>query len=204
MHNSIQNRQIDDESALQCLLMERAERLHGYVERKIPSELRSRIPAEDVLQEVWVAVFRGIANFREDGPDAFDRWLTSITQSKVVDAIRRAGRLKRGGGHRFAHEAQRRTTSYLDLSARVSAEQRTPSSEDAAKEAVHAVQIALSTLPADYRCAITMHHIEGRSHAEVAEAMTRTRPAVNSLLYRGLHMLRKQLEPAGRFFSDDG
>ncbi len=101
-------------------------------------------------------------------------------------------------------EARRRTTSYLELFARVTSKQRTPSSEDAANEAVHAVQITLGTLPDNYRCAITMCHIDGHSRAEVAEAMGKTYHAVNSLLYHGLRMLRERLGPAERFFSNGG
>ena len=199
-----QNGQTVNDSELRVLLMERAERLHTYVQKRIPEDMQRIVAPEDILQEVWLAVFRGIASFRADVPDAFDRWLTKLMERKLLDAIRSVRRLKRGRGHRIEHEARRRTTSYLDLFARVASKQRTPSSEDAAREATHAVQIALCSLPADYQRAIRMRHIEGRPHEEVAEAMEKSRSAINSLLYRGLRMLRDQLEPAGRFFNNGG
>jgi RNA polymerase sigma-70 factor (ECF subfamily) len=191
-----------DEATAQGLLMERADALHDYIRRALPSDLARVISAEDILQEVCISVFHGLAQFRADGPDSFDRWVTSLVQRRLVDAIRKARAVKRSGGRRIGDRAQLRTTSYIQLFERVASQQRTPSSEDAAKEAAHAVQIALSTLPEDYRCAITMRHIDGRSQAEVASAMARTLPAVNSLLYRGLRMLRSRLEPSRRFFSD--
>ena len=193
-----------DESDLTILLMERADPLSAFVERKMPADVRRVIDPEDILQNVWVAAFRTISNFTPDGPNSFDKWLTKITENRIIDAIREVRRLKRGGGHRIEHEAGRRTASYLDLFGRVTSKQRTPSSEDAANEAVHAVQIALCTLPDDYRCAITMYHIDHQSRAEVAEAMGKTDPAINSLLYRGLQMLRGRLGPSGKFFSGDG
>jgi len=168
----------------------------------MPSDLRRYVGVEDVLQEVWVGAFAGIAGFREEGPDSLDRWLTSIAQKRLVDAIRKARTLKRGGGRHLENRAQMRTSSYLKLFERVRSDQRTPSSEDAAREAVHAVQIALSTLPDECRSAMTMRHIEGRSRAEVAQAMDKTGQAVSSLLYRGQCLLRKRLEPAGRYLSD--
>lgn len=199
-----ENGQTINDWELQVLLMERAERLHKYVQRRLPADVQGIVAPEDILQEMWLAVFRGIANFRADAPDALDRWLTKIAERKLIDAIRSARTVKRGGGHRIEHEARCRTTSYLALFARVVSKQRTPSSEDAAREATHAVQIALCSLPDDCQLAVRMRHIEGRPRAEVAEAMEKSRPAINSLLFHGLRMLRDQLGPAGRFFSNGG
>jgi RNA polymerase sigma-70 factor (ECF subfamily) len=109
--------------------------------------------------------------------------------------------VKRGGRHRIVNGG-RETSSLLDLFAHVAGRDRTPSSEEGAREAVHAVQIAISALPDDHRRAITMHHIEGRTSDEVAEALQKSLPAVKGLLYRAMRGLREQLGPEGRFFSD--
>lgn len=199
-----QNGQATSDSELQALLMGQAERLHAYVGRRIPADVQRVVAVEDVLQEVWLAAFQGFANFTARGPNAFDRWLTKIAETKLIDAIRRVRRLKRGRGHRIEHEARSRSASYLDLFARVASKQRTPSSEEAAREATHAVQIALCSLPDNHQQAIRMRHIDGLPHAEVADAMEKSCPAINSLLYRGMRMLRDQLGPAGRFFSHGG
>lgn len=201
--DQIQDGRTISELELQTLLMERVDRLQEYIARRIPADIRRVVGPEDVLQEVWVAVFRGIGSFQADGADGFDRWLTTVTQRKLLDVIRDARRLKRGGGRQFDHNVQRRTSSYLDLFARISSGNRTPSSEDAACEAAHAVQIALCSLPEDYRAAITLRHLHGRAPAAIAKAMSKTQPAVRGLLYRGLLMMRERMEPAGRFFSDD-
>jgi RNA polymerase sigma factor (sigma-70 family) len=84
----------------------------------------------------------------------------------------------------------------------LAAKQRTPSREVSVKEATHAVRIALSSLPEKRRQAIWMRHIEGKSLAEIAQAMRKTNPAVNSLLFNGLRQLRRRLGCADRFFSD--
>ncbi|MBU0718204.1 MAG: sigma-70 family RNA polymerase sigma factor [Planctomycetes bacterium] len=192
-----------DEVELKPLLMERAEQLHQRVRRRIPVRLQSTISPDDILQEVWIAAFRGVGSLRNTGPDSVDRWLSKIVQRRLLDAIRDARRIKRGGQDRFEQAGPRQTTSYVDLFTRVAGNQRTPSSEVATREAVHAVQIALGTLPPDYREAITLHHLDGCSCQELAEVMQKSHPAVHSLLYRGLRMLRQHLGTAGRFFSDD-
>ena len=194
----------NDQLRLQAKLEERAGRLHKYISSKIPAGVRRVIAPEDILQEVWLAAFKGIAGFTADGPDAFDRWLVVIAHRELGDAIRNARRLRRGGGHQTLANAQRCTSSYIDLFARATADQRTPSSEDAAREAAHAVQIALCSLPDDYQNAVRLRYLEDQSPEEIAATMGRTHPAVRGLLYRGLRMLRARLEPVGRFFSDGG
>jgi RNA polymerase sigma-70 factor (ECF subfamily) len=53
---------------------------------------------------------------------------------------------------------------------------------------------ALTTLPQDQREALLLRYYEGMPLAEVSERLGRTRPAVASLLRRGLAQLRKAFE----------
>ena len=190
-------------SELQLMLMERAERLHEYIEWKIPESLQGQMSADDVIQEVWIAAFRGLPDFRADNSGAFDRWLTRIADRKLLDAIRMSRRVKRGGRHCIERGAQRKRTSCLELFARISCGQRTPSSEEAAREAVHAVRIALGALPDKYRQAITLCHLDGQTRADIARTMRTSPSAVHGLLYRAMVKLRRLLGPPTKFFSDD-
>ena len=190
------------EAELQELLLSRANRLHRQAARKIPPRFKSVISAEDILQEVSIAAFRGLPSFREDRTDAFDRWMTTLVERKVVDACLAARTLKRGGDHLTVRNRRSRASSFLDLFDRVASSGRTPSREVSAKEATRAVRIALGSLPDDRRRAIWMRHIEGLSRAEIAEAMHKTDAAVNSLLFNGLRQMRRRLGRAAMFFSD--
>lgn len=196
-------RQIDD-GMLEKLLLARAGRLRGYVEKKIPPKLRSTISPEDVLQEVWIGAFRGISGFRSDGPEAFDRWLATITNRRLLDVMKVALARKRGGRSPFTSERHNRQTSVFDLFARVASPQTSPSRVNATREAVDAVQIALAALPDDRRRAIWMHHIEGCGIAEIAATMEKSRAAVASLLFHGRRQLRDRLGSAAKYFSDAG
>ena len=193
-----------DEVTLEKLLLARAGRLRSYVEKKLPPKLRSTISPEDVLQEVWIGAFRGISGFRSDGPKAFDRWLATIANRRLLDVIKVALARKRGGRSPFAPAAPNRQTSVVDLFARVASRQSTPSRESATKEAVDAVQIALAALPDDRRRAIWMRHIEGCGIAEIATTMDKSRAAVASLLFHGRRQLRSRLGSAAKYFSDAG
>ncbi len=182
---------------LQSLLVAGVRNLEEEVTRKMPAVCRRVISAEDILQEVWLAAFRGRASFRNDRPDAFDRWVTVLTERKLVDAARAARTMKRGSGHPGS-----RAASFGELFNRVASGSRTPSREVASREASRAVQIALCGLPEDWRRAIWLRHIEGRSPAEVAELMSRTVPAVRALLFKGMRELRARLGWSGMYFTD--
>lgn len=190
------------ECTLRHTLLAGAPRLRQYLAAKIPTRFQGVISAEDVLQEVWLAAFQALGSFRQDGPDALDRWLTCIAHRKLLKAIKAAQSVKRGGRNAILQGHGNRVSSMLDLFVRVAAPGRTPSSEAAAAEATDAVQIALASLPEARRRAVWMRHIEGKPCAEIAEAMGKTKPAVNSLLFHGLQQLRDRLGEPARFLSD--
>jgi len=183
-------------------LLPRVAQLRRYVDRKIPGRLSATVSADDILQEVWMAAYRTASTFRPDGPNAIERWLTTIAKSKLVDAIRNARRLKRGGDRRCLRDARERLASFTELFARIQSPQKTPSGEFGAIEAGHAISIALNLLSEERRRAVYMHHIEGHSQKEIAREMGKTEAAVNSLLYNGLRELRSLLGEAAKYFSD--
>ena len=191
-----------DESMLQRLLLSRAHRSRRYIESKIPAKLRSLLSADDILQDVWIAAFRAMSTFRGNHPEDFDRWLMTITNRKLVDALRVALAVKRGGKTPIVGEAQVRRSSIVDLFARIASPQATPSRVTSAKEAVEAVTAALAGLSDDRGRAVKMRHIDGLSVPEIAKRMQRTIPAVHSLLFNGLRDLRSRLGSAEKFFSD--
>jgi RNA polymerase sigma-70 factor (ECF subfamily) len=165
--------------------------------------MRRVVCADDILQDIWITVVRNASEVTACGWSEFDPWLTRIAQRRIADAIRRAGSFKRGGRANLTYE-RRQTTSFVDLFARVQSPQVSPSREISAREATHAVQIAMTALPDHYRTALTLRYLHGKSHADIARALRMSRPAVNSLLYRGLRKLKELLGSASRFFSDDG
>lgn len=191
-----------DEETLEAHLTANAPMLARYIKARIPRELDALIAVDDVLQEIWIAAFRSIGTFRAAGPNALDRWLTTIANRKLLDQLKSAARLKRGGAVHILHGLQRQRTSYLGLLERVCGAGRTPSSDVSLQEASSFIENALRELPQSRQQALTMRYIEGRLPREIAQAMNKSESAVNSLLYNGLRDLRQRLGAAGRFFSD--
>jgi RNA polymerase sigma-70 factor (subfamily 1) len=189
------------EARLQELLASHAPRLERLAAGKIPAHFRGKIATEDVLQEVWIAAFRGRSCFRGDRPDAFERWMNTLVERKVIDACRAARARKRGGDRVLLGNRQDSRASVLDFFEQVVADQPTPSQEFSAKEADVALRIAIGTLPDERRQAIWLHHIEGWPVAEVAKHLNKSNSAVNSLLYNGVRQLRSKLRQASIFLS---
>lgn len=184
------------------VVMRQAEPLHAYVSRRIPADLRGWLGVEDVLQEVWSCAFRAWAGVTLTGPLCVERWLMTITKRKLVDALRAARRLKRGGGRVTLRSTFSKASTHVDLFCRVTSAERTPSSTEAAAEAVAAIQVAFRTLVPNQRQAVLLTQIEGRSDAEAAELMDTSISALRGLVYRGLRKLRKEVGSAEDFFSD--
>ncbi len=177
------------EAQLHGLLEQRASELCSYISSKIPRSMRGVVAPEDIFQEVCISAFRKIAAFRNEREESFNTWIWRIADRRVVDSIRVYASRKRGGLGARGRQPSDLTSSLVNLFSRVVAPGRTPSSQAAAREVAHEVQVAIARLPDLKRQAIWMRHIEGQSQEEIAMALHKSKQAVNSLLYSG----KKQL-----------
>lgn len=190
-----------DAATLELKLKASAPRLQALIKSRLRTRSRTRVAVEDVLQEVWIRAHLDRRNFRSDRPDSLDRWLTSLAQNSLLDALKSEMRLKRGGGEKFADQPER-GLSFADFFGKVLFPGRTPSGEAAIVEASDAVRAGLEQLPEARREVLTMRYIDGKSCDEIAELTDRTPAAVSGLLYHGLRQLQGVLGPADRFLSD--
>src|SRR5262245_48883749 len=105
--------------------------------------------AEEVAQEVFVRIFRGIAKFR--GESALDTWVYRLTVNAALSHVqRRPARLE---GEDVLHQLAAPSGPARDprLAARL--------------------EEALADLPAGYRAVMVLHDVEGLSHEEIAEIL---------------------------------
>ncbi len=187
---------------IEARLMRHSNALYTYLEKRIPAGLRRTISPEDILQEVWMVAANKIGGLQHS--DEVGAWLMNATKNKLADAIKRAIAVKRGGKERFEYSVTSAGSSELEPFTFAASGQRSPSSEDAAREAASAVRSALQRLPDRYREAVTLRYFDEESVSAIASRMRSTVPTTRGLLYRGVRMLRKRLGAAWRFFSDDG
>lgn len=137
----------------------------------------NKFDAEDLTQEVFVRVFRSLANFK---PGTLDGWLHRITTNLFLDQARRKSRIRFDG---LTEEA----------------ESRLPSSHPGPERSFEFnnldidVQAALEELPPDFRAAVVLCDLEGLAYNEVAEALGVKLGTVRSRIHRGRTMLREKL-----------
>ncbi|HET8795088.1 MAG TPA: RNA polymerase sigma factor SigE [Arthrobacter sp.] len=137
----------------------------------------NRFDAEDLTQEVFVRVFRSLANFK---PGTLDGWLHRITTNLFLDQARRKQRIRFDG---LADDAESR------LPGRDPGPERSFEFNNLDLD----IQAALEDLPPDFRAAVVLCDIEGLSYEEVAHALDIKLGTVRSRIHRGRTMLREKL-----------
>ncbi|MCB9853667.1 MAG: sigma-70 family RNA polymerase sigma factor [Phycisphaerales bacterium] len=189
--------------ALDRLLLDHHRALKSVVEKKLPPTLASVVSAEDILQECYTEAYRDIGKFRPDGPNALFRWLCTIADHRLLDTLRAHRAAKRGGGRAAVSAGtDQQHSAALALLDVVFAHTHTPSRSVAGHEASAAVKAAIDTLKPEYRDAIRLRYIEGRSVGETAAIMGKSERSVHKLCSRGIQRLRDALGNASRFFSE--
>ena len=201
-HSLVTSAVAGDEAALQCLLMDHNDALAARVAARMPKDLNPVLSADDVLQDVYITVFRKIGEFEPRGAGGFRAWLEKIAERRLWDLIDANRAAKRGGG-RVAAEipANSDASSIVGLLELAAVHSHTPSRSAAGHEAAGAVRDALETLKQDQREALRLRYFEGLSVAEAAERMGRSDGAVHMLCHRGLESLRDKLGDLSRFLT---
>ena len=194
-----------DQVALKALLAQSRDQLHQYLSGKIPADLSSVVDADDLVQEVHIRVFQNIGSLESDRPEAFHRWVKVIAINELRRAIRRCRAGRRGGGRIGVGDRKKSIEeSTIGLLNLVAAPGKRPSQSVACHEAIEAVEVALSALPAHYEKALRLIHLQSCTLQEAAIKMGRSERAVQGLCRRGLKRLQRRLGNASRFLSSAG
>lgn len=150
--------------------------------------LGSRADAEDVAQEVFLRVHRGLPSFRGDA--SLRTWITQVT----VNAAR--------NHHRWSRRRRLHLTRSLDEPAAEDAPAPREKLADASAgperlalsaEAGHRVEEALARLPEEYRDAIVLRESGGLSYEEIAARLGVRIGTVKSRIARARARLQEAL-----------
>jgi RNA polymerase sigma-70 factor, ECF subfamily len=139
--------QVGDEGAFRELVERYSPRLRYYLDKSIPN--RDRV--EDLLQEVWLDVFRQLPRLQAAG--AFKAWIYRIVRGKVVLELRRNGRPVR-------------TNECVEQVVSPQADERQFTAEDAAR-----VHPALDRLVYEHREVLVLRFLEDLSYEEIAQVV---------------------------------
>ena len=151
---------------------------------------RDQAQAEDVLQEVYVNVWRAAQKFDAAQSQPLT-WLTSIARNRAIDSLRRS---------QSQPKLQSRSSTTLDEDADVydTVADDAPGPLDLLSRASDARALAacMEGLSAPQRQSVALAFFDGLSHAEVAESMHQPLGTVKSWVRRALLSLKSCLDAA--------
>jgi RNA polymerase sigma-70 factor (ECF subfamily) len=145
---------------------------------------RSQEDAEEVLQDVFVTVYRKINSF--EGKSSFSSWLYRITVNASFMKLRR----------------RRRDTNVSledivpQLRESLARRDREPAESDdilMRRQLISALEFAISKLPEEYRPVFVLRDVDGLTSREVGKILNLSIPAVKSRLHRSRSMVRRRL-----------
>jgi len=165
-----------DADAIAVLYDRYRSRIFGFLVR-----ISGRQAAEDVFQEVWIAVIRRIDSF-DPRRGSFSGWIHGIAANAAVD--------------RFRRERVREADSLDDPERGETLPSPGPSPESAALAAPlgDALVAALDRLEPDRRAAVLLRHHLGMTYAEIAGSLGIPEGTAKSMVHRGVSELRASLE----------
>ena len=152
--------------------------------------LGQRDQAEDLVQEVFLRVFRARKDYQ---PAArFSTWIFTIAHNVARNARRTLSR--RREVHMQQQATESRELAALEELAKA-ASGLMPARQLDKREMSDIVNLAIGTLNERQRMAVLLCKFEGLSYVDIADTMEMTPSAVKSLLSRARGNLREALEP---------
>ena len=173
-----------DRTAFEVLFRKYRDMVH----RLVYSIVRDETLAQDVVQEVFLLVYRHLHKFRQDA--AFKTWIYRIA---VNEAIRHIGRQKRW---QPLPDAELEATTAATLV--VSAVGDSPERILIEQEQRERVGQAIATMKAHQRLILNLFYLEELPVQEIARILDIPEGSVKSRLFYARDALKKVLEPVFR------
>ncbi len=151
------------------------ERLYHQYKRRVfgmAHRIVGASDAEEVAQEVFVRVFRGLANFR--GESALSTWIYRLTVNASLSHLAKRGRRREVGDDGLTE---------------------VPAPPEVERDSALATRIetALGQLPPGYRAILVLHDVEGLSHEECSAILQCRVGTCKSQLHKARAKMRELL-----------
>jgi RNA polymerase sigma-70 factor, ECF subfamily len=188
-HGPPMDRDLSDEELMRLLAHGRREALrllhdrYGSLIRGLAARSLGRESAEELSQEVFVAVWRHAAAFDPER-GTFRAWVLRITRTRVINELRRRRRRPRTRSH-SAHVGDV-TPADPGLS---------PDEEACRAHRREAVRAAVDALPTPQREALGLAFLEDLTHEQVAALLDVPLGTTKSRIRAGVKTLRTRLAP---------
>jgi RNA polymerase sigma-70 factor, ECF subfamily len=141
--------------------------------------LSDRSEAEDVLQEIFIQIWKTASAF-DEGRGKPLGWFIMLTRSRAIDRLR-------------SRKSRTRLTESVAKEGTPNSVDATPADDAVASEAQRAVRGALKTLPPDQRVPIEMAYFKGLTQFEISQQLSEPLGTVKTRIRTGMMRLREQL-----------
>jgi RNA polymerase sigma-70 factor (ECF subfamily) len=182
----------NDVVALEILLSLHRRSLLAHVKSRFPTELRSVLEPDDILQDTFVRAIRGISTFKPAASDPVHNWLITIARNVIADRLKHFRAAKRTGNH-VPTDQGGGVDSIVRLLEDLAVYQRTPSKSAASHELMAYIRRAIKRIPTDHGLVLSLRYLSGLDVKETAQKMGRSPQAVVVLSGRALKSLRSEL-----------
>jgi RNA polymerase sigma-70 factor (ECF subfamily) len=159
-----------DERAFQELV----DRYKDLVYALIARTVQDRSKAEDLAQDVFLRVHRGLPYFR--GEARLSTWIYRIVANVCVQDAGRPAAISLDDDRAADAAPSALDRQFRDL------------------EVKDRLEKAIARLPANYRLLVAAHYLEGVRYEELADALQLPLGTVKTQLYRAKQQLRRMLE----------
>ena len=151
------------------------ERIHPTAYAVVRSVLGNSDEVEDVLQNVYIKIHRGLGGFR--GDSRLSTWIYQIARNEAINAARR----------------RRLEGPPVDEVVLAAGEDTNPETTYGKRELSQRMDTAMTGLEENYRMALELRYMGERSYEEIAETMGLPIGTVKTYIYRGKAQLKKVL-----------
>ena len=176
--DEVRRAQAGDRVALESLVL----RHEAAVARLLWRFVRTRADLDDLVQDTFLRMVRGLSGWRADQP--FEHWLLRIATNVGRDYFRR-------------HAVRRRWLAepvVAEDGTLLAPEAVDPGADPAARAAASDIKTMLARLTPDERTVLTLHHLEGWDLARIARQFGWTLTATKLRAWRARRQLRAHFQ----------
>ena len=193
-----------DEQAINELFARHRDRLRWMVRLRLNRRLQGRVDPSDVLQEAYLEVCKGFANYIRSPNLPFFLWLRHITGQKLIAVHRQhlGAQMRDAEQEVSLYRGALPETNSVSLAAQLLGRLTSASQAAVRAETQIRVQEALNSMEPIDREILALRHFEMLSNEEVAQVLNIKKSAASNRYIRALRRLKNILSTIPGFLDD--
>ncbi len=168
------------QAAVNELFASVGDRLLALVRLRMGNRLRRRLESRDILQNILLKAFSRLDGLQATSTRSLMAWLGRIAENEIRDQAAFHGRARRALDREVPIDGQGEM---------LAAQLRSATQNLERNEHLMCLEVALESLPEDYREVIVLRRLEELTYPEVAQRLERSPDACRQLYGRAMAML---------------